>query len=241
MKKLFLLGGLMLATTVAQATLFSVTWNSGFANGGVIPDGNATGWSDTRTVTMTGVPDNIILDVNVRLNISGGYNGDLYAYLVHSSGFSILLNRSGKTGSDAFGYGDAGYNITLDDDAANGNIHLYQTALNPNGAALTGIWAPDARNVNPATVLDTDTPSSGAMLGTFNGLNGNGTWTLFLADMAGGDVSTIQSWGLDISVVPEPTTWAMIIFGGVALLGWVRKQRRMTEPQQARAAAVVRQ
>jgi subtilisin-like proprotein convertase family protein len=214
MKKLFLLGGCMLlATTIAQATLYSVTWNSGFANGGVIPDGNATGWSDTRTVSLTGLPDNIILDVNVRLNISGGYNGDLYAYLVHSSGFSILLNRSGKTAGDAFGYGDAGYNITLDDGAANGNIHLYQTVLNPGGSALTGIWAPDARNVNPATVLDTDAQT--ALLSSFNGLDGNGTWTLFLADMAGGDISTITSWGLDISVVPEPTTWALIVVGVV--------------------------
>src|SRR5688572_11567413 len=174
MKKLFVLGGMLLAATVAQATLYSVTWNSGFAGGGLIPDGNATGWSDTRTVTMTGVPDTIVLDVNVRLNISGGYNGDLYAYLVHSSGFAILLNRSGKTGSDAFGYGDAGYNVTFDDGAANGNIHMYQGVLNPNGGALTGTWAPDGRNVNPALVTDANTPTT-TLAGAFNGTDGNGT------------------------------------------------------------------
>ena len=32
------------------------------------------------------------------LNLSGGWNGDLYAYLVHNSGFAVLLNRVGRNG-----------------------------------------------------------------------------------------------------------------------------------------------
>jgi hypothetical protein len=43
-----------------------------------------------------------ITDVNVGLQLSGGWNGDLYAYLVHSSGFAVLLNRVGRgTGNAA--------------------------------------------------------------------------------------------------------------------------------------------
>ncbi|MFM2294366.1 MAG: Proprotein convertase P-domain, partial [Verrucomicrobiota bacterium] len=50
----------------------------------------------------------------------------------------------------------------------------------------------------------------------FGGANANGTWTLFLADLSGGDISTLVSWGMDISVVPEPITWALLAF---ALVG----------------------
>ena len=95
---------------------FSGTFSSGFANGGVIPDGSFIGLSDTRT--LTGVTGNTITDVNVRLNISGGWNGDLYAYLVHSGGFSVLLNRVGRATGSSFGYSDAGMNVTLDDQNA---------------------------------------------------------------------------------------------------------------------------
>jgi hypothetical protein len=54
-----------------------------------------------------------------------------------------------------------------------------------------------------------------ALLSSFNGLNPNGTWTLFIADVSGGDVTTVTSWGLDIAAVPEPRS---IIEAGVAAL-----------------------
>ena len=242
MKKTILICGLLaLVSGVAQATVYTINFSGGFANGGVVPDGNPTGWSDTRSINLTGMfgplrpgETTAIQDVNVNLNISGGYNGDLYAYLVHSSGFAVLLNRSGRTGTDGFGYGDAGYGITLDDSAANGDIHLYRLTLNPNGGALSGIWSPDGRNIDPASVLDSDGRT--ALLSSFNGLSADGTWTLFLADLSGGDISTLTGWSLDISVVPEPTTWAMIIFG-VGLGGWTAwryVQKRRVAVQYAR-------
>ena len=234
MKKLIIFSGVLwLAGSAAQATVYSYNFNSGFANGGVVPDGNVTGWSDNRSVGLVSdfgplreSDTTDIRNISVRLNVSGGYNGDLYGYLVHSSGFAVLLNRSGKTSGNAFGSGDAGYNLTLDDNAANGDIHLYQLTSNPGGGVLTGSWAPDGRNINPATVVDTDGRT--ATLSSFNGLGADGTWTLFLADMSGGDVSTLNSWGLDITVVPEPTTWALIGFGAIFLCwqGWRYVQRR---------------
>src|ERR1051325_4446840 len=80
---LFVFAGL----TAARATLYTYDFNSGFNNGGAIPDGNPTGWSDTHAISLALPGDGTttqINDVNVRLNISGGYNGDLYGYLVHS-------------------------------------------------------------------------------------------------------------------------------------------------------------
>ena len=209
----------LLMSVSAHAALF--TLSSGALNTAV-PDGNVNGLQSTLTFNDAYF-DNV-LDVNVRLNISGGYNGDLYAYLTHGSGISILLNRTGRTGANSFGYGDAGFNITLDDAAAT-DIHNYG---GNGGAQLTGTWQPDARNVNPATVLTTDART--AFLNAFNGLDANGGWTLFIADVSGGDVSTLVSWELDITAVPEPTTVALGFLGGVLALGgglraWRRRAR----------------
>jgi len=56
-------------------------------------------------------------------------------------------------------------------------------------------------------------------------LSGDGTWTLFLADLAAGDQSTIVSWSLDITTVPEPQTWAMAGIGLAALWQFRRKRK----------------
>ena len=205
----------------ATAALYSSVYSSGFVNGGIIPDGNTTGWSDTRT--LSGITDTTISDVNVSLIVSGGYNGDLYAYLTHSSGFSVLLNRVGRTSGNSFGYGDAGLNVHFDDSAANGDIHAYQSVpsystLISNGSA----WSPDGRNVNPLLVLGTDSRTS--LLNSFNGLDPNGTWTLFVADLSSGEQATVLSWGLDITAVPEPATCGLIF--GVVAAGAVFCRRR---------------
>lgn len=212
----------------AEATLYTYTFSSGFANGGVIPDGNVTGWSDTRTISDIPSELDRIVDVNVRLEISGGYNGDLYGYLVHGSGFAVLLNRVGKTSGNAFGYGDAGLAVTFNDQASETtDIHLYQTVSGYNIGGWTH-WRPDGRNVNPATVVDTDGRT--ALLSSFNTLAPQGDWTLFLADVSSGAQSTVVSWGLDIEVVPEPVDVALGLFGGLAVvvgLGrrwWLRRR-----------------
>jgi len=207
-KAIFLSAILLLALARSAQADFVQTFNTGFANGGVIPDGSFTGWSDTRT--LSGAPAGTITDISVSLNISGGWNGDLYAYLVHGSGFSVLLNRVGVTANGSPGYGTAGMNVTLSDAAVLGNIH---SVLAPVSG---GIYQPDGRNVNPLTpgsVLGS-TPST-TPLSSFNGLNPSGNWTLFIADVSGGDVSTVTSWGLDIASVPEP---ASLVEGSVAVL-----------------------
>ena len=185
------------ATCGFDVTVMLETTNTAVVNY-TIPDGSPLGIVSSMNITT---PIGSITNVKVTLNITNGYNGDLYAYLVHQSGFAILLNRVGKTVSNPFGYGDPGFNVTLDDAAANGDVHdyrvtLFGNAVTPIGGPLTGVWAPDGRNVNPLTVLDTDPRT--ALLGSFQGLDPNGQWTLFVADLSGGYTSTLVSWGLDI-------------------------------------------
>ena len=134
-----------------------------------IPDDSPLGLSDPR-VTM-------ILKVTIFLTISGDFNGDLYVQVTHGTGFSVLLNRVGRTALNEFGYGDSGMDITLSDDAAAGEVHVYRTTLfgnenTPVAGMLTGLWAPDARITDPDAALNTDTRS--ATLSSFNGLDPNG-------------------------------------------------------------------
>jgi subtilisin-like proprotein convertase family protein len=212
----------------AQADFVQV-FNGGFQNGGVIPGGSLTGWSDTRN--LVGAPAGI-KDVSVTLNLSGGWNGDLYAYLVHSCGFAVLLNRVGVGAGNSSGYGTSGMSVTLNDAAVLGNIHNVSTP------APEGIYRPDGRNISPLSsgaVFDGATPT--ALLSSFQGLNANGNWKLFIADVSGGDVSTVTSWGLDIAAVPEPGSLiegavAVLFLGGV--VGLYRLSGRKTPLQPCR-------
>lgn len=191
-----------------------------------IPDGDLSGWADTRTVTT---PHTSILSVSVTLTLEGtgggAFNGDYYAYLSHEGTLAVLLNRVGTTDSNTFGYADNGLaNLTFRDDAANGDIHLYQDVVVPSGSgSLTGTWAPDGRNVSPLSVTDT-TPRT-ATLGGLAGLNPNGEWTLFIADASGGGTARLTDWSMNIAVaaVPEPETYAAV--GGALLVGFAVVRR----------------
>ena len=198
MKKTFCLAAALVTLALpALAAMYTFDYASGFANGGVIPDGNPSGWSDTRAVS---IPQTGITDVNVRLTLSGGYNGDLYGYLVFNGGFAVLLNRVGTgSGSEpqfSYGFSTAGLNNVRLDDSASPNIH---TVANP---AANGTYASD-----------------GGTLASFNGLDPNGSWTLFFADLSAGDQTTLTSWSLEITAVPEPVPAALGLFGGLLALG----------------------
>lgn len=220
----------------AQATLVSVSSSPNT----VIPElgvglvtplnvsGIAAGWS-------------MIRDVNVRLDIGAApvagnsvWNGDLYAQLTHVDGLgntamSVLLNRVGRGQGglyDAEGYGPNGFNITLDDQAAQ-DVHLSGTP----GGQLTGAWQADGRLLDPAAApgLFPGDPRGGR-LGGFNGMDANGDWYLYLYDASGGFVGQINTWGLDLDVVPEPSVGALLTYVGMAAgLGWgaIRGRKRL--------------
>src|SRR6185436_13071720 len=126
---------------------------------------------------------------------------------VHESGFSVLLNRPGRRTLDPLGYGDPGFDVLFDDSSPN-DVHNYRFTLFGNhttavGGLLTGTWAVDGRAANPTNVLDTDARSE--FLSSFNGLNPNGQWTLFIADLEGGDQSSLVDWGLQLfGIFPTP-------------------------------------
>ena len=194
----------------------------------LIPDANAAGWQNTQIVSLFG--DGVtVQDVKVTLNISGGYNGDLYAYLAHDGQQAVLLNRVGKSDSDVFGYADAGMNVQFTDAAAN-NIHTYH--LSGGSISDEAQWQPDGREASPFEVTSQTAPSISASLSTFaaNQTLANGSWTLFVADLSAGGQSQVNSWSLQIQAasdlpVPEPSSLSLVVLGaGVGLVSWWRRK-----------------
>ncbi len=219
-----------MAVTVGAAAygqVFSTNLNGG--SGYVIPDNNPSGVASLLQVA--GV-SGAIGNVTVSLNITGGYNGDLYAYLAGpSGGFAVLLNRTGVGATSGGGYANTGFAVTFDDSGSNPDIHFYQNntpAINGNGQ-LTGTWGSDGENINPQSPQGSFTGTPTATLASFDGDGANGQWTLFLADLAAGNQSTIVNWSINITTaVPEPQSWAMGAMGLVLLAAGKlrgRKQR----------------
>ena len=184
----------------------------------VIPDYNSTTstpgeWADSITVgDLTGLE---IADVTLTLNVSGGWNGDLYAYLsytpVTGSGSLItLMNRPGYP-ANTYGYGDAGFNGTILSDAGTGNVQNY----GGNGGAALGAVAYKPND------------GSTTFASAFGGKDANGTWTLYFSDLEAGSDSTVLSWSLNLDVIPEPTHIALGIFGGVLALGGLVRSGRL--------------
>lgn len=178
-----------------------------------IPDGNLSGVYSQITV---GGANGVLTDVSVAIQISGGYNGDLYAFLSHDGALVPLLNRIGVSESSAFGATGAGMNVILSDAKGfNGNIHA------AGNDVLSGTWQPDGQDISPLSSAVSFSPAGGLVTlnGTFGNVNPNGTWTLFFSDVSeGGGQATLNAWSLDITVVPEPVSRALTVFAGLFLL-----------------------
>ena len=196
----------LLATSLSASAVSPATYSASWSGAQIIPDNSASGIAFPFNISAP--TPSYITGISVNLNIAGGWNGDLYAYLSHGSGFSVLLNRVGRTSLDPDGFGSSGFNISLAD-ANTTDIHNF------SGAPVNGNFAPDGRGISPFDTLDT-TPRN-AMFGSFTGSDPNGLWTLFFADVAPTASSTIQSWTVRIEAVPEPSALGFGILATLVL------------------------
>ena len=173
-----------------------------FSGAGEIPDGNLVGLMSIGTVSGLPSYPYRVLGMTVTLDVSGGFNGDLYAYLVGPDE-TTHVDLMGVAGGD-FDHSGSGLQITLSDAAS----QSYQSAAQVDGAVFTGTYRPVVS------------------LGTFTGSAANGTWRLYIEDQSGGGgTATLNSWGLAISTaaVPEPDQVAAM--GLLGLMGLVAAGR----------------
>ncbi len=148
-----------------------------------IPDSDPVGITDTLTITENGTID----DLDVALDISHTFVGDLIVTLEHvDTGTTVtILDRPGVP---ATGFGCAGDNIlaVLDDEAA-------ITAEDNCGATA-----------DPSPGLNDGPYIPNSPLSAFDGEDILGDWALTISDNAGIDTGTLNSWSLDAELlVPE--------------------------------------
>jgi len=190
------------------------TVNETFIVGTQVPDNSGIGISNTQHISS---PITSISEVNVQIALTGGWAGDLYAYLTHGSGFTVLLNRPGRSLANLAGSGVSDFSAYFSDSSP-GDIH---TAI-PASGPVTGFFQPDGREIDPDNSLDT-TPLT-ALLSSFVGLDANGDWTMYVADVSSGDTMRLESWSLTINGVPEPATATLLAAGALGML----RRRRFT-------------
>lgn len=199
------LSSLLLATAVTHGDTV-ITEDFTYTPSIFIPDNDINGVVQVfHPSTSIGFIENI----GFSLEVSGGWNGDLYAYLWHDGEISVLLNRIGRTSLDDFGSSTSGLNVNFTSGAGD-DIHL---ATGSFGLPLTGTYQADGRNIDPSSVWDTTART--ALLDGFLGQPAAGEYRLFIADLSAGDVSQLTRFTLSLTgtVVPEPGSALLALTG----------------------------
>jgi subtilisin-like proprotein convertase family protein len=182
----------LLAAAGADA---AVNVSQSFSPDLTIPEANEAGVVDSESFTAAPA-GGTVSGLTLSLTTTGGYNGDLYAYLISPNGTRVTLMDLPGTGVDGFGAESSGMNLTLDDSAATS----IQNVTGGSGTTLTGTYQP------------------ADSLGAIAGSPANGTWDLYFADLGSdGGSPVLEDWTLNLEVVPEPVNTALGIFGGLLL------------------------
>ncbi len=222
------LAALALVPGLPGACAQSLPRSQTFSVNAPLNDGTGVGNEFLGTTSLFGdLPGAVVYDLSVQLDITGGFNGQLYAYLAKDNGFAVLLNRVGRESGNLDGFIDPGLSVTFSDSAANGDVHAY--APHNLGTALTGTWQPDGRETDPSLTLGGDLRT--ADLGSFRDQPADGMWTLYIEDVVTGQQATMNSWTLTISSVPEPGTWSLAAGVALGAFTWVRHIRRHPAPR----------
>lgn len=180
-----------------------------------IPDNNAFGLTSVITVADSGQS---VISIEVFLQTMNGWNGDMYACLEHNGIISVLLNRPGRTAANPAGAASNGMQLSFADSAP---TDIHKAIPDTFGTLASGTYQPDARAADPDQVTNASPRS--LYLSGFAGEDLDGEWTLFIADLASGDVATLSNWSLSVTVVPEPATSTLLLGAALPLL--LRRRR----------------
>jgi subtilisin-like proprotein convertase family protein len=197
-------GGPATVQRLEERRLLSV---STFANPGAItapalPSGSVPALPYPSSITVSGLTDQLILRVKVRLaNVSHTFPDDLDILLVGPQGQNLVLM------SDAGGSADVNNVTLLFDDGG--------VPLPDSGGFATGTYSPadyDAQESADVFPAPAPAPSAATQLSVFNGTNPNGLWRLFVIDDGAQDGGAIAGgWSLEIDSVAPAAPGSLII------------------------------
>jgi subtilisin-like proprotein convertase family protein len=169
----------------------------------------ATPYPSTIAVAgQTGVISNITVDL---LGVSHTFPDDIQILLVGPGGQTLSLMSRAGGGTDI-----VGVNFTFDDAAAG---YLADGTALSGGTFRPSSYGNIASFPAPAPATTTASPYAGT-LSTFLGTNPNGTWSLYVQDVAAGDVGTISTgWCLNITTAPSVPPCPATVFQGSLAAG----------------------
>ncbi|GIK55951.1 MAG: hypothetical protein HND44_14210 [Chloroflexi bacterium] len=146
-----------------------------------IPDNNPAGVNGTITIPISGA----ILDMDIMVNATHPWVGDLIFTVSHNGTAVTIIDRPGHTTS-GFGCPGDDIDVTVNDEGPHGNIET-QCA---NAPAIFG------------DRVGGDPPHTG-LLAAFDGLDIGGSWTLNVSDAASGQSGTLVQWCVAPTLVVE--------------------------------------
>jgi len=148
------------------------------------PSGTIGITQSTCNVTGIGVLGGCKTIANVTIDLDHTWTGDIALILIAPNGtFIELSSANGGSGND--------YKNTVFTDSAPTNIVS-------GSPPFTGSFKPEGRQNtsinNPYS--NAGTPGTFTFANTFNGINADGAWTLYLNDYVGLDVGFLNSWSI---------------------------------------------
>jgi len=187
---------LALATAVASAE----TFRSDPEPDPAIPDNNPLGVSDTLTVA----PSCTMTDVDIELEITHTWVGDLKVTITHGNTTVMIVDRPAQSGPTGFGC-NSDWQCTVD----------RQVVLDDDGGVMAIECSPPGQQCAtcfpPSGPLPIFTPNEA--LSAFDNADQAGDWIITVSDNAADDTGTLCAWEVRTSCNPqavEPATWGKI-------------------------------